>query len=118
MPLEGHSSTWSTGQSGLIADHLVSNAPGYVTRTATSHLGWNGPYDLPSELGSDPWGHRYIVNIGLIDPSPGSHTSTGEPKSAVWVLSAGPNGIIDTPFNQPLTPTVTTGGDDIGYRIQ
>lgn len=118
IPLGAESSAWSTGQSGLLVDQLVANAPGYAMRSATSPLGWNGPYYVPSDLDSDPWGNRYIVNIGLMDASPGVLTGTGEPKSAVWVLSAGPNGTIDTPFNQPLTAAVTTGGDDIGYRIQ
>jgi hypothetical protein len=118
LPLEEQSSAWSTGQSGLLVDQLVDNVPGYTKKSATSPLGWNGPYYLPSDLDSDPWGHRYVVNIGLIDASPGVLTKTGRPKSAVWVLSAGPNGMIDTPFFQPLTAAVTTGGDDIGYRIQ
>jgi len=36
---------------------------------------------------------------------------------AVWVLSAGPNGIIETPFDQPAS-TASPGGDDIAARVR
>lgn len=116
LPLEDVPTPWSTGQAGLLADQLLINAPGYTLRTPSSLYGWNGPY-LSSEVRSDPWGNRYVVNIGLIDVSSGVQTFTGRPKSAVWVLSAGPNGTIETPFAQPVT-TAVTGGDDIAFRIQ
>lgn len=114
-PLEDQLSPWSTGLSDPLADQLLINAPGYAMRTATSQFGWNGPY-LSSELQSDPWGNRYLVNIGMIDTSPGVQTTTG-PKAAVWVLSAGPNGIVETPFAGPVTSAALVG-DDIGIRIQ
>lgn len=115
LPLEDQPTGWSTGRSDSLVNQLVTNTPGYTMRTVTSQLGWNGPY-LSSELQSDPWGNRYLVNIGLIDTSPGVLTVAG-PKAAVWVLSAGPNGIVDTPFNQPVTSAALVG-DDIGIRIQ
>lgn len=115
-PLEEQPTQWTTGASGLLADQLLVNAPGYALRTATSQFGWNGPY-LSSDLRSDPWGNRYLVNIGLIDTSSGVMTLSGRPKAAVWVLSAGPNGTIETPFSQPVT-TAVWGGDDIAFRIQ
>ncbi len=115
-PLEEQPSLWTTGVSGMLSDQLLVNAPGYAVRTATSQFGWNGPY-LSSELRSDPWGNRYLVNIGLIDTSAGVQTLAGRPKAAVWVLSAGPNGTVETPFAQPVT-TAFTGGDDLAFRIQ
>jgi hypothetical protein len=36
---------------------------------------------------------------------------------AVWVLSAGSNGTIDTPFNLSIL-NAAPGGDDIAVRIQ
>lgn len=116
MPLEDQPTPWTTGPSAPLADQVLVNAPGYAMRTATSQFGWNGPY-LSSELRSDPWGNRYVVNIGLIDTSAGVQTRSGRPKGAVWVLSAGPNGTIETPFAQPVT-TAISGGDDIAFRIQ
>jgi type II secretory pathway pseudopilin PulG len=116
-PFEEQISQWTQGASDLMADQLLANAPGYTMRSTTSQFGWNGPY-LSSELGSDPWGNRYAVNIGLIDTSPGVQTTAGRPKSAVWVLSAGPNGTIETPFVQSTIAATVPVGDDIGFRIQ
>ncbi|MDO8835404.1 MAG: prepilin-type N-terminal cleavage/methylation domain-containing protein [Vicinamibacterales bacterium] len=115
-PLEEQPTLWTTGRAGMLVDQLLVNAPGYAVRTATSQFGWNGPY-LSSELRSDPWGNRYLVNIGLIDTSSGVMTLSGRPKAAVWVLSAGPNGTVETPFSQPVT-TAYPGGDDVAFRIQ
>jgi hypothetical protein len=41
----------------------------------------------------------------------------GQTKRAVFVLSAGPDGMIQTPFEQDAT-NVVLGGDDILERIQ
>ncbi len=115
-PFETQTTPWTTGPTDDMARQLLSNGPGYAMRTATSQFGWNGPY-LSSELRSDPWGNRYLINIGLLDTSPGVMTLNGRPKAAVWVLSAGPDGLIETLFNQPITVAVL-GGDDVGQRIQ
>ena len=117
VPFEDVPSLWTTGVAGSLADQLVTNAPGYTLRSATSQFGWNGPY-FSSQLMADPWGNRYAVNIALVDLSPGAATASGQAKMAVWVLSAGPNGIIDTPFAQSILSAVRPAGDDIGTRIQ
>jgi prepilin-type N-terminal cleavage/methylation domain-containing protein len=108
--------TWTTGTTDLLDDQLMTNAPGYTMRTATSAFGWNGPY-LSSGIGSDAWNNRYMVNIGLIDTSQGTQAAGGGTKSAVWVISAGPNGQIETAYTQAIT-TAVAGGDDIPIRIQ
>jgi len=60
----------------------------------------------------DPWGNKYIVNAAdfAVDANP------------VWVISAGPNGCLDTSVN---SQTLNDGqcvagqpGDDIGVRIK
>jgi hypothetical protein len=58
-----------------------------------------------------------MINVGLIDTSQGTQTAGGAIKSAVWVISAGPNGQVETAFNQPIT-TAVVGGDDIAVRVQ
>lgn len=116
IPTELTPTQWSTGSFSLIADQLMTNAPGFTLRTPTAQFGWNGPY-LSSDVGSDPWNNRYMVNVGLIDTSVGAVGLGGAPKNAVWVISAGPNGTIETPFNQLVT-AATLAGDDIGIRIQ
>jgi len=57
------------------------------------------------------------INVGLIDATQGTQTSAGATKSAVWVMSAGPNGQIETPYTQPMT-TAAPSGDDIAVRVQ
>lgn len=62
---------------------------------------WKGPY--MAHVGSDPWGRRYILNSA----------DFANPAAPVWVISAGPDGNLDTATanNQPA-------GDDIGVRIR
>jgi type II secretory pathway pseudopilin PulG len=108
---------WTTGAAGGLADQLVNNTPRYALRTPTSQFGWNGPYFSP-DIAADPWGNRYVVNIALIDLSPGPTAASGQTKMAVWVLSAGPNGTIETPFASSILNAVPPAGDDIGTRIQ
>ena len=74
-------------------------------------------------VGFDPWGRPYLINIGNMRntkaPEPGNTLMT-------WALSAGPNGIIETPDCRPSDasePEMTrdrdvTRGDDIGYRVE
>jgi prepilin-type N-terminal cleavage/methylation domain-containing protein len=107
---------WTTGTTDQLANQLIANTPGFTPRTASAAFGWNGPY-LSSAIGADPWNNRYMVNVGLIDTTQGTQSAAGVTKSAVWVISAGPNGAIDTPYSQPIT-TAVVAVDDIGIRIQ
>ena len=66
-------------------------------------------------LRSDPWGNRYLVNMGVLQAGEADEAST-EPR-ALWVLSAGPNGLIETVYAAPALSAVV-GGDDIGARIE
>lgn len=52
---------------------------------------------------ADPWGNAYLVNVAAI-------SSAG----TVWVLSAGPDGIVQTPFVSQSAPL----GDDRAARIR
>jgi prepilin-type N-terminal cleavage/methylation domain-containing protein len=116
VPSAATANTWTTGTNDRLDDQLVANAPAYTTRTASSAFGWNGPY-VSNAIGADPWGNRYMVNIGLIDTTQGTQGVGGGTKSAVWVISAGPNGIIETTHTQAITAGAL-GGDDIGIRLQ
>jgi succinoglycan biosynthesis protein ExoA len=84
--------------------------PGSDWRQVTAIGASAAHLDLP--LAPDPWGNHY-----LIYPSPAE--AAGAPRRAGmarWVLSAGPNGIVETPFRQ--TPDrAALGGDDIGVRL-
>lgn len=105
----------------LLANQMSANTPKAQTTNvyptvATapgSEFVWRGPYQ--ASFPADPWGNRYAVNIGNM-------TSVNPALSnAVWVLSAGPDGIIQTAVN-PAAPaagtTLAPSGDDIVYRIK
>jgi prepilin-type N-terminal cleavage/methylation domain-containing protein len=115
-PAVAAANTWTTGTTGALVGQLMSNTPGYTLKNATAQFGWNGPY-LSSTVGADAWNNRYAVNIGLIDPTAGTQTTGGATKSAVWVISAGPNGQLETAYSQPVT-TALVSGDDIAVRVQ
>ena len=116
VPAVAAPNTWTNGTTDQLANQLIANTPGYSARTATAAFGWNGPY-LSSAIGADPWNNRYMVNVGLVDTTQGTQGAGGVTKSAVWVISGGPNGAIDTPYSQPIT-TAVLSVDDIGIRIQ
>ena len=73
-------------------------------------------------VGFDPWEKPYLINVGnmrnTIAPEPGIRLIT-------WALSAGPNGIIETPDYLPLgigeagvsRDSDLTRGDDIGCVV-
>jgi prepilin-type N-terminal cleavage/methylation domain-containing protein len=115
-PSVSAATTWTTGTTGALIGQLMSNTPGYTLKNTTAQFGWNGPY-LSSTIGADAWSNRYAVNIGLIDLTAGTQTAAGGTKSAVWVISAGPNGQIETAYSQPVT-TGLVSGDDIAVRVQ
>jgi hypothetical protein len=86
----------------------VLTGPGDMPRTTDSR--WAAGTSLP--LASvvrlpqvDPWGNTYLVNFGA--------ARTG---GAIWVLSAGPDGVIDTPFDVPL-PHASVRGDDVAVPL-
>jgi len=91
---------WTAGPDGgrvqNLEDHLVTNTVGYKSRGAAGFSkGWGGPY--VDKVPVDPWGHRYEVNIG----------SSG---GVMLMLSAGPDGRVETPFS---APGLRVGGDDV-----
>lgn len=109
-------------------NHLGRNDPNADNITGSDILGtrdydeinskskrWKGPYITNVSL--DPWGHAYIVHVGAMEENgiPVIVNSLLTPlgptkKPEGWILSAGPDGILQT------SPTDTTlSGDDIGF---
>lgn len=119
-----------------IENHLVENTIGdqisnrYKTRgnyLGDPSRGWSGPYvsQLPK---TDPWGNKYIVNIReahvrhLSDPAFASIHQTfqsegGLIKTAIFVISAGPNRTLETSSEQSADGFRPLG-DDIVFRIK
>jgi hypothetical protein len=89
--------------------------------------GWAGPYvtALPK---TDPWGNKYLVNIreahvrhlsdeAFRDIHQNFQDEGGIVKTAVFVLSAGPNRTIETNSEQS-GDAFRANGDDILFRIK
>jgi len=105
--------TSGTGnQTNSLANHLTVNDPNengtvnstsdYRTGGSTVKFRWKGPYI--TNISEDPWGNAYEVNVS---------TLTAGSTSATWVISAGPNGTLDT-----STSASSLSSDDIGVRIK
>lgn len=92
---------WVTTAPILLDDVLVINSPGglgwYAPGTANTP-GWKGPYG--TGFPADPWGNRYMVNI----------KDVGTDGVRVFVVSAGPDGNLDT----ELPGDTDVHGNDIG----
>jgi len=87
--------------------------PGCRQLSQGDQPGRSNEYRIPpgyiSSDPTDPWGHKYLVNVAAL----------GTVAQPVWVISAGPNGILETAISNTGTaaPEVVAG-DDIGFRIQ
>ena len=99
--------SWSMGTThkgvALLDDHLVVNEVGYSVVRGPSRTGWRGAY-LQDPVRPDPWGHRYAVNVGVMR----SHYFD------TVVLSAGPDGLVDSPFERDGLPTTR---DDVAAVV-
>lgn len=109
-----------------IANQLINNRPsfgtiGYPLKSPGSGSGWNGPY-ISTDVDSDPWGNRYVINVEFLSVMPGALEADGiQEKRAVWALSAGPDGAFDTLYpttDQQLISTASASPLDISARIQ
>lgn len=107
---------WLEVGQGALDDHLMTNRPGYRFRRPGEYGGWNGPY-LSAELKGDPWGTQYMVNSKWLDGGSTAADTQGRPRRAVFVVSPGADGVIETPFEQAITDA-RAYGDDIVIRIQ
>ncbi len=106
----GAATGWTAAGAGWNAldTHLVTNGHGYPAPTTAGDTKWTGPY--ATTLPVDPWGRPYVINAA-------NFTSATTPPTPVWVLSAGPNGVVNTSI--ATTPAATvTAVDDIGFRVR
>jgi len=105
-----NSNGWVSATGGGAIDfmdnHLLNNSPkGAATYSTTGRNAWNGPYLGDAPL--DPWGSPYLINIAATDTA--SNSQKG------FVISAGPDGVMDTVFS--TTRATVPGGDDIGVSF-
>lgn len=95
---------WLNKVLDALDDQIMNNGANYPVVGGNR---WRGPY--LSQLRPDSWGNRYLVNVKWIQPSQINNLKS------CFVLSAGPNGAIDTEFEGD---TVAPAGDDIVCRIK
>lgn len=94
------------------ANHLSVNDPNVDDLTtsadypAVGRFRWRGPY--LRHLTPDPWGNAYIISVGAMERN-GSPIALG---AKGWIVSAGPNGVLETAPDAP-----SLGGDDIGTLV-
>jgi len=123
-----------------MTNQFVTNAPGYATPgVVASHsplagvqvpgpafyLGWRGAYLAP-HIGPDPYGTPYVVNTVFLSVAIDASAGSGEGERGggwshdVFCLSAGRDGLFQTPFSGDF-PTSGRGtnriGDDFVYVI-
>lgn len=116
-------------------NQFVANVPNYATpneSTPTGYtksgplvaLGWRGGY-MSSPIGTDPWGKVYLANtVFLAVATDATSPGTAEGNKAggwshdVFVITAGPNGVYDTPIAVDAGNRGTVrAGDDLIYLV-
>lgn len=105
--------TWAMNatRGDLLDNHVMRNTPQNTSGAAYATTGsnrWRGPYSA-GNTPLDPWGRPYVINVIS------GYYSHATNYKRMWVISAGPNGIIDT--NYLSTATTDISGDDIGVMI-
>ena len=99
----------SDALAGRFNDYLLTNAPGFPAKASSgSAFGWDGPY-LQAPLGSDPWGNRYAASVGLL--------GAGQDCIPV-IVSAGADGVLETPYLLRLNQMGEEFGDDIYHSLR
>ena len=85
-----------------LESYLNNNYPGVPLFSKVGKLGFNGPYI--SGIDADPWGNRYYLT---------AITLSRQSNVFAFVISAGPNGALETSTVQLNTGVFTISGDDI-----
>jgi type II secretory pathway pseudopilin PulG len=102
-PVTGKRFHWLRGPGNLPANNSFSDGEPHgrlerlLLRREKGNKAWNGPY--VDVIEPDPWGNAYLMNSEALFND----------KERKWILSAGPNGVVDTSAESP-----ETRGDDIG----
>ncbi|MBI5633651.1 MAG: type II secretion system protein GspG [Nitrospirae bacterium] len=96
LPADLAAMGYDTGVASSYDSHLSTDVGGCYTN-------WKGSY--MAVVAKDPWGNSYVTNANAF-------AVAGQP---VWIISAGPNGILETPTN---SAAVADGIDDVGVRIK
>lgn len=91
--------------------HLLFNDPnanGLIDKGDYENLGGWPFFQLPSEGCLDPWGHDYLMDFS---PIVGRREGLGFGDGVGWIISAGPNGVLET---DPRSSFISRESDDLG----
>jgi prepilin-type N-terminal cleavage/methylation domain-containing protein len=104
LPTAGSGWTSTNVSVGTTSLELYLNNDYSVVGSASfPKAGFRGPY--VRTVDSDPWGNKYLLNSNdLSRANSGNHA---------YVISAGPNGAMETTRDSATTLSLTAGGDDI-----
>ena len=105
----GNWGDFSALKASSLSGQLILNTPAYTT---TGGRAWKGPY-VDAIPALDPWGRSYLVNILNADPD-----AEGNTQKWVIVLSAGPDGNVDTAADTAGTANPAVAGDDVIARVK
>jgi len=96
--------SWNVSSSNLVTSlevYLNGNLTAMSTTVTFPKAGFRGPY--LATMDSDPYGNRYILTAADLAGS----------TNHAYVISAGPDGKLDTTMDQLATGQFTVGNDDI-----
>lgn len=120
-------------RSDTFDNQLVTNTPNYNIPPETTPsgytvggpsvvgIGWRGAYIGP--IDTDPWGKPYLANVVFLRVASDATAGTAEGnKSGGWsrdaiVISAGANGLFDTPFGGSANGGTNRLSDDVVFVI-
>lgn len=115
--LPADSDGWTTNVTvDLMRNHLVYDNAGQnadptgsgTAAYANNKITWKGPYIATTDK-QDPWGHNYLA---FVKGAYSARSISDGKKNFGWILSAGPNGKMETPVT-----ALTVVGDDVGVVI-
>ena len=94
---------WTTGLATTSLElFLNANYLGRSTAVSVGRTYFSGPY--VGILDADPWGNKFYVAAGNLQDDSDKYG---------FVISAGPDGILNTSPAQLKTTTFVVGGDDV-----
>jgi general secretion pathway protein G len=102
-PVNG-TATWNASSviaSSSLETYVNGNFTGMSTTNTFPKAGFRGPY--LGSVDADPYGNRYILTAADLAGS----------TNHAFVISAGPDGKLDTAMDQPATGQFVVGNDDI-----
>ena len=101
-PTAGASWALGTTLNTTSLELYINNDRSGVGTAAFPRAGFRGPY--VGTVDSDPWGNKYLLNAANLKRNSTNHA---------YIISAGPNGTLETNRDVATTANVSASGDDV-----